>query len=178
MIINWYKFNPEAKLPTKRAEDAGFDIYTIEDNVILQPFEKRLFATGLGAAPTPGYWLMAMDRGSTGSRGIHTHCGIIDNGYRGEIFICLCNDNPYPVKFTSKVRKPVFDTSDGCLDKDGKQCCGEILYYPISKGIAQIIPIPQPEVTSCEVDAAAWEELCNTERGEGKLGASGKQQIN
>ena len=174
MNINWYKFNPEAKLPTKRAEDAGFDIYTTDNNVILWPFEKRLFATGLGAAPTPGYWLMAMDRGSTGSRGIHTHCGIIDNGYRGEIFICLCNDNPFPVKFTNKVIKPVFATSDFYFDKDGKECCGEILYYPISKGIAQIIPIPQPEVTSCEVDAAAWEELCNTERGESKLGASGK----
>ena len=90
MIINWYKFDPKAKIPTKRDEDAGFDIYTIEDNVILQPFEKRLFATGLGAAPTPGYWLMAMDRGSTGSRGIHTHCGIIDNG-GAEVFNHVAN---------------------------------------------------------------------------------------
>ena len=35
MIINWYKFNPEAKLPTKRAEDAGFDIYTIDNKLVI-----------------------------------------------------------------------------------------------------------------------------------------------
>lgn len=174
MNIKWHKLNPKAKIPTKRDEDAGFDIYTIEEEVLLMPLEKRLFGTGLAAAAEPGWWLLAFDRGSTGSRGIHTHCGIIDNGYRGEIFICLCNDNPFPVKFTSKVIKPTFATSDFYFDKDGKECCGEILYYPISKGIAQIIPIPQPEVTSCEVNAAAWEELCNTERGAGKLGDSGK----
>ena len=51
---------------------------------------------------------------------------------------------------------------------------GEIDYYPVSKGIAQIIPIAQPVVESHEADEAEWAKLCNTERGEGKLGASGK----
>ena len=174
MNIKWHKLNPKAKIPTKRDEDAGFDIYTVEEEVLLMPLEKHLFGTGLAAAADPGWWLLAMDRGSTGSRGIHTHCGIIDNGYRGEIFICLCNDNPYPVKFTNKVINPSFAENDFYFDADGKECCGEIYYYPVSKAIAQIIPIPQPEVTSCEVNAAAWEELCNTERGAGKLGDSGK----
>lgn len=174
MNIKWHKLNPKAKIPTKRDEDAGFDIYTVEEEVLLMPLEKRLFGTGLAAAAELGWWLLAFDRGSTGSHGIHTHCGVIDNGYRGEIFICLCNDNPYPVKFTNKVIQPVFATSDFYFDADGHECCGEIYYYPVSKAIAQIIPIPQPEVTSSEVNAAAWEELCNTERGIGKLGDSGK----
>lgn len=165
MNIYWKKLTPNAIIPTKRKEDAGFDIYTIEDNIILQPFEKRLFRTGIAAAATPGYWLLAMDRGSTGSRGIHTHCGIIDNGYRGEIFICLCNDNKYPVKFTSKVDKPTFISNEHYESS---------LQYPISKGIAQIIPIPQPEVESREVTDEEWMQMCNTERGIGKLGDSGK----
>ena len=174
MNIKWHKLNPKAKIPTKRDEDAGFDIYTVEEEVLLMPLEKHLFGTGITAAAEPGWWLLAMDRGSTGSRGVHTHCGIIDNGYRGEIFICLCNDNPFPVKFTNKVIKPVFATADFYFDKDGKECCGEILYYPISKGIAQIIPIPQPTVVSEVVDDDEWDKYCNTIRGETKLGASGK----
>ena len=99
MNIKWHKLNDKAKIPTKRDEDAGFDIYTIEDNVLLMPGEKYLFSTGLAVAAEPGYWLMAMDRGSTGSRGLHIHCGVVDNGYRGELFICLCNDNNYNAAF-------------------------------------------------------------------------------
>ena len=165
MNIYWKKLNEEAILPTKRKEDAGFDIYTIDKEIVLKPCEKRLFGTGLAAAATPGYWLMAFDRGSTGSRGIHTHCGIIDNGYRGEIFICLSNDNDYPVVFTTKVDKPQL----GLTSFNEK-----VLYYPVSKAIAQIIPIPQPEVESREVNDDEWQQMCNTERGAGKLGASGK----
>ena len=104
---------------------------------------------------------MAFDRGSTGSKGIHTHCGVVDNGYRGEIFICLSNDNNFPVKFTTAVDKVIFQDN--------------VLCYPTSKAIAQLIPILQPEVDSVEVDDKEWELVSgNTERGATKLGESGK----
>lgn len=174
MTIYWHKLNDKAIIPTKRDEDAGFDIYTIEDNILLMPFEKRLFKTGLAAAAESGYWLLAFDRGSTGSRGIHTHCGIIDNGYRGEIFICLCNDNPYPVKFTSSTAKPYFAAKDSYFTTDGIEHCGEIFYYPTSKAIAQIIPMPQIKTVSYIADDIMWSQMQDTERGGGKLGDSGK----
>ena len=174
MQIKWHKINEKAQIPTKRDEDAGFDIYTIESNILLMPGEKHLFSTGLTVAATEGYWLMAMDRGSTGSRGIHIHCGVIDNGYRGELFICLSNDNNYPVKFTSTCDKIMLASNDCYFDHDGREQWGEILYYPVSKAIAQIVPIPQPAVYSSEVDDEEWASLCNTERGETNLGASGK----
>lgn len=91
--IKWFLMNEKAKLPTKSKENAGFDIYTIEDFVELKPHSQHLFSTGLCAAVDEGYWLMAFDRGSTGSKGMHVHCGVVDNGYRGEIFICIKNDN-------------------------------------------------------------------------------------
>ena len=174
MQINWFKLDESAKLPTKREEDAGFDIYTTENNVLLMPHQKHQFSTGLAVAPEKGWWMFGCDRGSTGSRGIHTHCGIVDNGYRGEIFICLCNDNDYPVKFTNQIDK-IYTTTDFYFDENGKECYGKILYYPINKAIAQLIPMPQPAVESKEItNTAEWEALCNTERGAGKLGASGK----
>ena len=166
MQIKWHKLNNKAIIPTKREEDAGFDLYTIEDDVLLAPGEKRLFSTGLAVAPEKSWWLLAYDRGSTGSKGIHTHCGVIDNGYRGEIFICLCNDNPMtPVLFTSKVNKIELKTVSPY---------GMVLCYPTSKAIAQIIPMVQPTVESFEVNDEEWANELNTERGAGKLGASGK----
>lgn len=162
--IYWHKLNPSAIIPTKRDEDAGFDIYSIEDEFTLAPHTQHLFSTGLSVAITPGYWLMAFDRGSTGSKGLHVHCGVVDNGYKGEIFICLNNDNPFPVRFTRdpQVTKPTM--INNCL------------LYPFSKAIAQLIPIAQPQAISAECGDDEWNECFahNSERGDGKLGASGK----
>ena len=103
---------------------------------------------------------MGVDRGSTGSRGLHIHCGICDQGYRGEIFICICNDNDFPVHFSSSA------TSISMKD--------HVLEYPTAKAIAQLIPMPLLPVESAEA-GDEWEELCHdSERGATKLGASGK----
>ena len=84
---------------------------------------------------------MAFDRGSTGSKGLHVHCGVCDKDYRGEIFICLKNDNPYPAIITNAVDKAYIEDLS-TLDN----YCGPILFYPTSKAIAQRIPVEMPEV--------------------------------
>ena len=158
--ILWHKLTPDAIIPTKRAEDAGFDIYTTETDVLLRPHEKHLFKTGLTYWIDKEHWLMGADRGSTGSRGLHIHCGICDQGYRGEIFVCICNDNDFPVHFSS--------SAASISMKDN------VLEYPTKKAIAQLIPMPLLPVESAEV-GEEWEELCHdSERGATKLGASGK----
>ena len=158
--ILWHKLTPDAIIPTKRTEDAGFDIYTTETDVLLQPHEKHLFKTGLTYWIDKEHWLMGADRGSTGSRGLHIHCGICDQGYRGEIFVCICNDNDFPVHFSSSA-------ASICM-KDN------IFEYPTAKAIAQLIPMPLLPVESAEA-GEEWEELCHdSKRGATKLGASGK----
>ena len=158
--ILWHKLTPDATIPPKRAEDAGFDIYTTETDVLLQPHEKHLFKTDLTYWIDKEHWLMGADRGSTGSRGLHIHCGICDQGYRGEIFICICNDNDFPVHFSS--------SAASISMKD------HVLEYPTTKAIAQLIPMPLLPVESAEA-GEEWEELCHdSERGSTKLGASGK----
>ena len=103
---------------------------------------------------------MGADRGSTGSRGLHIHCGICDQGYRGEIFICICNDNDFPIHFSS--------SAASISMKD------HVLEYPTTKAIAQLSPMPLLPVESAEADEE-WKELCHdSERGSTKLGASGK----
>lgn len=159
--IYWHKLDERAVIPSKRPEDSGFDIYTIEDEVTLLPSQKYLFKTGLCYSIDKNHWLLAYDRGSTGSKGIHTHCGICDQGYRGELFICLCNDNDFPVVFTSKVAK---------VEKKDN-----ILYYPTTKAIAQLIPMKLEYGNCFYADDEMWDMLKeNSERGAGKLGASGK----
>ena len=68
MKLFWHKTNDLGIIPSKRPEDAGFDIYSCVDSYLLMPGEKHLFPTGVAAAAEPGWWLLAFDRGSTGSR--------------------------------------------------------------------------------------------------------------
>lgn len=185
--LGWYKLKPQAIIPTKCSENAGFDIYTIEENVTLEPHSQHLFSTGLAAVVEEGWWLRAEDRGSTGSKGLHIHCGVVDNGYRGEIFICLNNDNPYPVKFTNAEEPGIHKhqetqmitrkNSDGLVLAVYETKLVDVidyLVYPTSKAIAQLVLIPQPDVYSRELTVEEWEAEKITERGEGKLGSSGK----
>ena len=187
ICLGWRKLNPKAIIPTKADDAAGFDIYTIEEDTIVAPHTQHLFSTGLAAVIDKGWWLRAEDRGSTGSKGLHIHCGVIDNDYRGEIFICLNNDNNYPVKFTNKEKlgihshkeiQQISEKSTNGIElaifKTAEVEVIDYLVYPVSKAIAQLVAIPSPEYFTYEINDEKWEELKNTERGEGKLGSSGK----
>ena len=51
LIIYWDLLNVMAKMPTKRDEDAGFDIYSDSaEDIILKPSETKFFSTGLRSA--------------------------------------------------------------------------------------------------------------------------------
>lgn len=166
IALKWIGVRKGFKIPTKRPSDSGFDVYTTQNNVWLKPHETQLFATGLACAIPEGCWLQAVDRGSTGSKGIHTHCGIIDEQYVGEIFIALNNTNNYPILFTDKVEQVCFKRT-----WYGRK----YLCYPVTKAIAQLIPQRRWDATSELATAEEWEQAVEkSERGEGKLGASGK----
>lgn len=160
LTIKWYLMNDKVKMPTKRTTDVGFDVYALE-NTYLGPHTTKMIATGLKAILPSNVWLRAADRGSTGSIGLHTHCGIIDEQYVGEIFIALCNTNDKPLLITDEVEK-VINTVD-------------MFYYPITKGIAQLIPEWRLDVNSTiATDDDLINAIYRSERGDGKLGSSGK----
>lgn len=169
-IIKWHHFSSLAITPTKTPDAAGYDIYTTETHVVMPPHSQHMFKTDLAYVIEGPYWLMAFDRGSTGSKGLHVHCGVCDKDYRGEIFICLKNDNPYPAIITSAVDK-VYIEDLSTLDN----YCGPILFYPTSKAIAQLIPVEMPEVKVMPIGEAEWDIACEkSARKDGKLGSSGK----
>ena len=167
VVLYWQKVVPNANIPTKRLEDAGFDIYTIDDHVTLKPFETKKFSTGLRCAFDKGYWMEIKERGSTGSLGLSVRAGVVDSGYRGELIIVLTNLNPYPIEFTSDVKEVTTAYYKWWFLKDKVAK----VYYPVSKAIAQAVLVPLPTVF-----CRPWDEskIAASERGESGFGASGK----
>ena len=94
MFLRVKKSHPDAVIPSfTYAGDAGADL-TIVEHVILGPGEAADLATGLSIELPPGYWARITGRSSTmRRRGLLVNEGIIDNGYRGELYVYVRNLN-------------------------------------------------------------------------------------
>ena len=186
------KVRPDAIIPTKEDENAGYDIYANfkEDYVVIPPQSTKLIPTGIASAMTDKYYLNVAERGSTGKIGMKYSAGIIDSGYRGEIFIALTNTNINEI-IISKL------TKEDLIEKYGeKDECGDIhlsygkgkndyaylidrdnefiaIIYPYTKAIAQLVVHEVPKMNIKEVTYDALLKI-PSKRGTGALGSSGK----
>ena len=150
--------HPAAIIPTKRTEDAAYDIYPcfMADYLQIDPHETELVPTGIRVKIPTGYYLHFKGRGSTGMRGMTIQAGVIDEGYTGELFVAITNSNSEPL-YIVKPNSGIFDG----------------INYPYEKAICQAMLLPVPPSVMVEVDESVIEDY-QTERGAGRLGSSGK----
>ncbi|HCL4455113.1 TPA: deoxyuridine 5'-triphosphate nucleotidohydrolase [Clostridium botulinum] len=88
------KTKPNAIIPTKRDEDAGYDIYTCEtETIVIEPNSTRLIDTGIAIACNKAYFPKFFDKGGMGSKGIIVGAGVGDSGFRDGYFVPLINTN-------------------------------------------------------------------------------------
>ncbi len=100
------KIHPQATVPSfAHATDAGLDLCAVEA-VTLAPGERRSIATGIAMAIPEGYVGLVWDKsGISHKGGLKTLGGVVDAGYRGEIFVGLHNlsDTSYTFAAGNKV---------------------------------------------------------------------------
>ncbi|MCR4362027.1 dUTP diphosphatase [Bacillus subtilis] len=167
--IYFAKVREGAVVPSKRTEDAGYDIYahieskTIDGKEVCEifcpAFKTTLVPTGIAMAlPDTHYFNVKHERGSTGKISMSVLAGVVDSGYRGEIFVAITPLNK-DVVITSEVLN-VEETD-------------ELILYPYSKAIAQGTVDLVPKV---HIEEISFEDLkkMSSERGDTKLGQSGK----
>ena len=179
--ILWARVSGDVKLPTKRDEDACYDIYAYfeEDCIIIYPNQTKIIPTGLYVALNKKYKLELCERGSTGTKGIGQRSGQIDSGYRGLIGVPITNHNN-GILIISK-----FVTEDGKVDTDKTndifRCRSTdkvavpygTVYYPYTKAITSGAIVEVPQMESKEISIEELKAIPSA-RGEGSLGSSGK----
>lgn len=108
--VKFAKVRPTAVIPTKRDEDAGFDIYADfeDDFIIIDPHTTTLIPTGIASACDVDYCFILKERGSTGSKGIAQRCGVIDSGYRNEWFVPITNTTNKKIAIVKKDADYIF----------------------------------------------------------------------
>lgn len=85
------RLEPGALMPTRaHADDAGLDLYALED-VTIDPGAGTVLRTGVAVAVAHGHAGLILDRSSLARRGLKIAGGVVDSGYRGEIGIVVWN---------------------------------------------------------------------------------------
>lgn len=158
-IIYFAKVRDNAIIPSKDEENGGYDIYANfdEEEISIAPNEVKMIPTGIASSVEKNWVLIAKERGSTGAIAMSLKAGVVDSGYRGEIFIMINNTSNKKIVI-SKVDVPYAD---------------DAVVYPYAKAIAQLLLIPVPDAKVIELP---YEELkkITSKRGDGALGSSGK----
>ncbi len=91
MLIKIKKLSPQGKIPTKRVEDAGYDLYAA-DRVSILPGQRMLIKTDIALEIPDGYYGHICPRsGLALKHGIQVMAGIIDPSYRNNIGVVLYN---------------------------------------------------------------------------------------
>ena len=159
------KLREDAIIPSKRSEDAGYDIYANfkEEYMVLKPGTTTIIGTGIASAFDEQWCAKIEERGSTGTKGMAVRAGVFDSGYRGEWAIVITNVNNYPIVISKHDPKT---TADLVGTKS-------FIYYDYNKAIAQFMMI---EVPTFEIEEVEYKELkdIKSERGAGRIGSSGK----
>jgi dUTP pyrophosphatase len=102
ILVKFTKTASEAVIPSHgRKGDAGYDLSSIEE-VILQPFERKLVRTGIAIELPPQHAGLVVPRsGNAINKGLSlvNTPGLIDSNYRGELKVIAINLDPTePIK--------------------------------------------------------------------------------
>ena len=107
------RLDPSVELPSYAYDgDAELDLRSNED-VTLEPFERRLVATGLAIAIPDGYAGFVQPRSGLALReglSMANTPGLIDAHYRGELKVCAINldpDNPIYIERGERIAQLV-----------------------------------------------------------------------
>lgn len=164
--IYFAKISEKAIIPSKKDEDAGYDIYACfeEDFIKLNPHQTVLIPTKVAWACHPDFYMQIEERSSTGSKGIKRSAGIIDSGYRGEIKIAITNANDRDLYFSNLEENKL---------KQKYNIEENAIIYPITKAIAQGII---HRVEKMEVKEISLQDLLKipSQRGEAGFGSTNK----
>ena len=156
--IKFAKMSVRAVIPTKRKEDAGYDVYAdVIEPIVIYPGQTALIPTSICSVIPDGYCMILKERGSTGVRGIGQRSGVIDSGFRGE----------WKVPITNHSNKTLVI---GPRQEDAEY----VTYYSTDKAICQALLIPVPE--SC-FEEVSLQEILSTEsqRMQGEFGSTNKK---
>ena len=112
MKILFQKLSEKAKIPSQATtSDAGYDLCSTE-SYTLKIWERKLFKTNIALAIPHGYYGRVAPRsGLAYKAGLDTLAGVIDSGYRWDLWVILINlgDEEYTINQGDKIAQLIIE---------------------------------------------------------------------
>ena len=112
IIIPFQKLSEKGKVPSQATfSDAGYDLFAT-DTYTIKPGERKLYKTNISTAIPHGYYgRIAPRSGLAYKHGIDVLAGVIDSGYRGDIWVILINfgQEDFPVNEGDKIAQFIIE---------------------------------------------------------------------
>jgi dUTP pyrophosphatase len=90
VALRYQRVNKNARIE-RDPENAGYDVWAIEDVICISAGEVALIDTGLRFEIPQDYCLIVKERSSMAKRGLRVGGGVIDWSYRGNLYVCIQN---------------------------------------------------------------------------------------
>lgn len=137
--------------------DVGWDLEAMED-VTIPPMQALDVPVNAKAELPIGVWALIHNRSSMGrKRNLYVDMNVIDNGYRGPLFVQIRNMNlPIKIGAYGQIRARMHDDDQSVTIKAGERI-GQLVFYRAAPVWVKIVP---------EIDE-------QTERGPSGFGSTG-----
>lgn len=171
------RINSKARIPTKRKEDSGYDVYGIieEECILMAPGENVIIGTGLTMEFPEGLGFIVANRGSVGTKCAIVGAHVVDSGYRGEVKIDLHNISNRFIMITDMKLEEIekaAKTTQLQADIFRKFFTQAPIIIPKSAALTQGMIVPTLHLPVREVD-----ELSESVRKDGAFGSTNKIKV-
>ena len=167
--VYFAKLDENAIIPSKKDEDAGYDIYACldEDYIELDRLGTKLIPTAIAWACSPEYYLQIHERSGCGKNGMKYSGGVIDSSYRGEIKVAIFNATGKILVYSNIDNEELFKKYPKFSDEKN------YFVYSTKKAIAQGVI---HRVHKMDIEEISYDELLTIEsdRKTGGFGSSNK----
>lgn len=172
------RLNDEAVIPSFAYDnDAGMDLYSTED-VEIPAGSRAKISTGLAFEIPRDYVGLIWDRSSVPiKKGLKTVGGVVDSGYRGELYVGMANVSKEPVEVSKgekiaqmviqKFFQPQIEVTDELAESeraDKTQGSSDLKQIdPIEDLGLDYLPEDEPEADDALAEAQIFEEIIGKE---------------
>jgi dUTP pyrophosphatase len=166
--LNVVRIHPLAKVPTKRMEDSGYDLYGIieKDVLVLPPHSNVIIPTGLVMEFPRGFGFVVCNRGSVGTKSAIVGAHIVDSGYRGEVKIDLHNISEKFIYITTLTLDEIYKKILGVQSPE------DIVVLNKNDALTQGMIVPTLHLPV--VEKSSVDELTSSDRGVNAFGSTNK----
>jgi dUTP pyrophosphatase len=140
--IQFKKLHPDAIVPTRGTpHSAGFDLYALEDTLIVGGAGNVLVPTGIAVQlPPDTYGRIAMRSGLAIKEHLNISGGVIDKDYAGPLGVIVCSNEIFDVIRTAKTELRQLSTAHAYVIKKGErfaQLIPEKISYDPAKEVTE-----------------------------------------